>query len=78
MTSSAAKSAFSAAGLRVRVRDLDVKLRICPVDGLPLDKQATLAVALSLGLTGPTGAPGGLFNGSAEFIGYKPGRVVRV
>ena len=73
------KAAFAAAGFKVRVRNFPMKFRICPTGSTTFsDRDAVKAVAASLGLTDTRAQAGGLFNGSAEFIGYKPGQIVRV
>lgn len=77
ITSQSVKAAFNKAGIKVRVRDFAMKFRVCPtVDGVKFDKEAVLAVAVELGLTDTCAKAGGQFNTGAEFIGYKPGKIV--
>jgi hypothetical protein len=73
-------NAFAAHGLKVRVRDLGRKFRICPRDGQAFDLERVSAIANGLGLTGPSGLPitRFVFNGSRELSAYKPGAIVRV
>ncbi len=78
MTSATVKSAFAAAGIAVRVRDLKLKFRICPVAPVDLDQAAVVEVAKSLGFTDPAGRPGASFNTSREAICYKPGAIIRI
>jgi hypothetical protein len=78
MTSATIKTAFAAAGIVVRVRDLKCKFRICPVASVDFDQAAVAAVAKSLGLTDILGRPGAMFNTMREAICYKPGQIVRI
>lgn len=77
LSSNDVKAAFKSAGLAVRVRDLGVKFRICNV---LKSEHASLCASVSaaLGMTDTGANAGGQWNGSAEFISYKPGMVVRV
>ena len=77
MTSSDVKSAFAAAGIKVRVRDLKTNFRICTISGEPHDQAASLAVASSLGMTDCFGRAGGTFE-SYVMWSYKPGMIIRV
>ena len=78
MTSSDVKSAFAAAGIKVRVRDLRIKFRVCTVSGQPHDKKAAASVAASLGCTDVLGHSGAMFLQAHELIAYKPGAIVRL
>ena len=80
MNSQHIKTAFAAAGIRVRVKDLGLKFRICPLRDTDPDfnQPAALAVGASLGLTSVLLEEGGQFNTTRELIGYKPGAIRRV
>ena len=77
MTSSEVKAAFAASGIKVRVRNLREKFRICTLSEQPHDQKASIAVASSLGLTSVYGYPGGTFEGYVMWA-YKPGMIIRV
>ncbi len=76
MTSATIKAAFAAAGIKVRVRDLDAKFRICTLSGEAHNQAASVAVASSLGMTDCLGRAGGTFEGYVMWS-YKPGAIVR-
>lgn len=76
MTSQTVKAMFATYGLKVRVRDLGSKFRVCGFKGE--FKMLATQAAVDLGLTDVYGAVGGMWNGSVEFIGYKPGSIVRI
>lgn len=78
MNSEQIKAAFVSAGLSVRVRDLGAKFRVCPIGSGAFDANTVREVAARLGLTDSLARSGGVFNGSREFIGYKPNAVKRV
>lgn len=76
MTSQQVKAAFASAGIRVRVADLGLKFRICPLrDSYPDFDQSARRVGASLGLTSSLLESGGQFNTTRELIGYKPGSI---
>jgi hypothetical protein len=78
MNSKQVVSEFKAAGIKVRVRDFDIKFRIVGDAGCSRTQGATFqAIAARLGFTSAAGLPGGQFNTSCEFVAYKPGMVVR-
>jgi hypothetical protein len=75
MNSQQVKQAFAASGVKVRVADQGLKFRICRVGDIAHDKAQTLNIAAALGLTDVMAMPGGHFNQSHEFCGYKPGAI---
>ena len=78
LTSKSVVAAFAAKGVKVRVRDLGKKFRICPVSG-SFDLVAVSAIANELSLTNACGLPINrfAFNGATELAAYKPGAIVR-
>jgi hypothetical protein len=80
MNSQHVKATFAAAGIRVRVADLGLKFRVCPLrDTDPdFDQPAALAVGASLGLTSVLLEAGGQFNTTRELVAYKPGAIRRI
>lgn len=77
MNSQQIKSAFAAAGIRVRVADLGLKFRVCTQGDVAFDKSAAKAVAASIGLTDCLAIAGGQFNQAHEMVAFKPGAVRR-
>lgn len=77
MDSKMVKAAYKAHGLTVRVRDLGHKFRICGVTKSAVGELVEMAAA-SLGLIAITGELGGSWNGSTEFIAYRPEAVRHV
>ena len=77
MNSNQVKAKFAAAGIKVRVADLGGKFRVCriakPGVDLAHDKDASRAVAASLGLTDSGAELGGQFNQAHEMVAFKPG-----
>ena len=78
MNSNTIKTAFQAAGIRVRVADQGPKFRVCTLGDTAFDQAAATAVAISLGLTDSLARLGGQFNQLHERVGYKPGAIRRV
>lgn len=80
MNSQQVKAAFATAGIRVRVADLGLKFRVCPLRDTDPDfnQPAALAVGTSLGLTSVLLEAGGQFNTARELVAYKPGAIRRV
>lgn len=78
-TSQTVKAAFKAAGIRVRVADLGLKFRICPMTDADPDfaKADALAVVAALGCTSSLLDAGGQFNTARELVAYKPGAIRR-
>ena len=76
LTSKDIKEAFKAAGIKVRVRDLDNKFRICTLDETP-HKPESFEVAKRIGLLNCWGLPGAIINQAYEMVGYKPGSIIR-
>ena len=82
MTSNEIKAAFAVHGVKVRVRDLGTRFRVCgfalrSVYGEHTGETVAHLVASSLLCTDTGANLGGQWNGSQEFICYKPGAVVR-
>lgn len=78
MNSQQVKTAFAAAGIKVRVADQGPKFRVCRLGEVAHDLAASAAVAASLGLTDVLGALGGQLNQAHELTCYKPGVIRRV
>ncbi len=84
MTSKELVAHFASHGIKVRVRELGNKHRICPVvNGSRYEGFCHYTIALianALGYTDALGNPIGwsAFNGYRELCAYKPGYVVRV
>lgn len=76
MTSETVRAMTKAAGLKVRVRDLGPKFRVCGDKPELLQAWALLVVAGCTNVIGTT--EGADFNGSRELLAYKPGAIRRV
>lgn len=74
MTSNDIKTAFAAAGIKVRVKSLVRNFRICTVDG-SAHSDNSQSIAASLGMTAANGRPGGSINQAHEMFAYAPGFV---
>jgi len=70
MNSQQIKNAFAEQGIKVRVKDLKIKFRICTIDESPHTEQSIQIVKM-LGLTDVLGNGGGEISQEHELIAYK-------
>jgi hypothetical protein len=73
ITSSEIVAAFASFGIKVRVRQFPRFFRVCGLVSTDDVKLAATCVGVETGLVGPNGRLGEcVWNGSREWIGYKP------
>lgn len=72
MDSKTVKSAFAAAGIKVRVKAFPGKFRVCRVGDLPHDAAASSAALAQIGLVDCFGRPGGNVSQPHEMFAYIP------
>lgn len=77
MNSAQVKEAFAAAGIKVRVKDLGGKFRICRIGDVAHVLADSNAVVSSLGLVDVFGKACGMLNQAHELVAYRPEAIRR-